>query len=192
MINGTSDKENMLMAGERLKECRELRGITQEKLAELIELLPGNNGKVRSAKQISYLENGTRAISMEYAVLLSQALHVRIEYLLLKDDYKTDIERIGASATTRNKKWDAILSLIRLHGYIIDDATREFPAKVDESGEEYWETKMSISTPKGGIRYFSSEEFMKLLTDIDDYIEMKCAFSCKRIEDGVSNIYTLG
>lgn len=68
--------------GKRLKECRIACGLSQEQLIEAVMKLPDNRGKERSEKQISYLENGTRPISVEYASLLAQVLNVRVEYLL--------------------------------------------------------------------------------------------------------------
>ena len=82
----------MFLMGKRLKECRIACGLSQEQLIEAVMKLPDNRGKERSEKQISYLENGTRPISVEYASLLAQVLNVRVEYLLLKDDFRTEHE----------------------------------------------------------------------------------------------------
>lgn len=90
--NLTDEDIKMLVAGERLKKLREESGLTQEELAELIDNLPENKRPGRSAGQISYIENGSRAISAEYARLLSKVLHVTPEYLLLESPYKNEID----------------------------------------------------------------------------------------------------
>lgn len=90
--NLTDEEIKMLVAGERLKKLREEAGLTQEGLAELIDNLPENRRSGRSVGQISYIENGKRAISAEYARLLSKVLHVTPEYLLLESPYKNEID----------------------------------------------------------------------------------------------------
>lgn len=197
MVKGTSDKENMLLAGERLRECRKLRGMTLEQLAECIELLPGNNGKVRSAKQISYIENGTRTLSAEYALLLSEALNVRIEYLLLKDEYKTEEERIGSIIEHNSTRQDYICNLITLHGYeTAEERHRASCCRLSYppglSGSKILERAraikpepiISIKSPSGSTKYMEYSEYVNLLQSIDDYIEMRLSFLFRKLTDG--------
>lgn len=186
---GTQTKEEMFEAGKRVKECRLLRGLSREELIEKIELLPDNRGKNRSEKQLSYIETGVRKLSKEYAFLLSQALNIRVEYFLLKDDYKTEIERIGASTTNRNEKQELILDLIKLHFYEVNDATQEMPIKTDSRGNKYQEQTLKMISPRGSIRYFSHKELLALINQIDDYIEMQCAFQFRKLREGTKNIY---
>ena len=113
----THNKGTMFLIGERLKSCRKAAGLSQEQLIDIIEALPDNMGKERNAKQISYLENGTRQLSPEYASLLAQALNVRVEYLLLKDDFRTEIEKLTDTLAGMNGIYNHILSLAALHGY---------------------------------------------------------------------------
>ncbi len=189
---GTQTKAEMFEAGKRLRECREMRGLSRAQLIEAVELLPDNRGKDRSEKQLSYLENGTRALSLEYASLLAQVLHIRVEYLLLKDNYKTEDERIGASVTNRTEKKDLIMELMRLHGYSIKDATLEMPVHADADGKEYRTVTISITSPWGTVKYLSHKEFVLLLSEIDDYIEYKCISQTKKLIDGVKNLYKWG
>lgn len=185
----TQTKEEMFEAGKRVKECRLLRGLSREELVEKIELLPDNHGKDRSVKQLSYIETGARKLSKEYAFLLSQALNIRVEYFLLKDNYKTEIERIGASTTNRNEKRGLILDLIKLHFYEVKDATQEMPIKTDDRGNKYQEPTLKLISPRGSIRYFSHKELLTLINQIDDYIEMQCAFQFRKLREGTKNIY---
>jgi transcriptional regulator with XRE-family HTH domain len=114
--------------GERLKICRKKRGLTHMQLCELIYALPDNNGKARNEKQIGYIENGNRPLSLEYAHLLSQALSVRYEYLMGWDDYETEAnfllskmyaEKAEFEKETRefNKKFDCVNALLKSMQY---------------------------------------------------------------------------
>lgn len=177
----TQTPEEKFEAGRRLRECREWRGLTREALVERIEALPDNRGKNRSSKQLEYLENGVRQMSNEYAILLSQALHIRIEYLQLKDNYRTEIERIGGHVSVRNEKQDLIMQIMKLHGYVINGWVT-----VSEQTDE---AKIEFVSPSGTTRYLSHEELLKIIEDIDDYVDLKCASQFKRLMDGAKNIY---
>lgn len=92
MANRTTYNKLWCEMGKRVKNCRKRYGLSRDQLVQRIEALPANCGKDRSTKQIEYIENGTRKLSNDYALLISQALGVRVEYLLLKDDFMTDTE----------------------------------------------------------------------------------------------------
>ena len=81
MINEELNKKR----GQRLKECRELRKMTQNKLAMLSHCSP---------QSISYIENGRRGMSRELAHIFAEKLQVKEEYILLESDFKTDSEKI--------------------------------------------------------------------------------------------------
>ena len=69
MIN----KELNIKRGQRLKECREERNLTQNELALLSHCTP---------QSISYIENGRRGMSRDLAHIFAQELHVNEEYIL--------------------------------------------------------------------------------------------------------------
>lgn len=81
--------ERDMEIGERIRACREGRGLTREELASVVYNLPENGGMRRSPGQIGYLERGERSLSPQWATLLSKALNVRREYLLYADDWPT-------------------------------------------------------------------------------------------------------
>lgn len=83
-----TNKNNI--SGERVRECREEKHLTLEELAARVYELPENGGKSRSPGHIGYVERGERGLSTDWAWLLSIVLGVRMEYLLGKDDYKTE------------------------------------------------------------------------------------------------------
>lgn len=64
--------------GKKIKEVREARGYTQERLAELCGYT--------SISSIAKIESGKSGISTEKLITLSSALSVEIEYLI--NDYK--------------------------------------------------------------------------------------------------------
>ena len=69
--------------GKRLRELREESGMTQEELAQ----------KVNVEKQhINRMENGKRACSIDSAISLSEVLHTSTDYLLIGKE--TSIEQI--------------------------------------------------------------------------------------------------
>lgn len=89
-----------VVCGKRLKECRDNKGWTQERLVAEIMELPENKGKQRSVGQIGYLERGKRPISPEFAQLFSLVFGVCAEYFMGTDGPKTPTE---AALYNKNK-----------------------------------------------------------------------------------------
>lgn len=69
--------------GERIRKSRKAKRMTQEQLAEACDL---------STAHIGHIERGTRALSIESLIVISEVLGVSIDYLLL-----------DASVTNENK-----------------------------------------------------------------------------------------
>lgn len=176
MMFGTEQGGDMFEVGRRLRECREWRGLSRDKLVERVEALSENGGKTRSVKQISYIENGTRKLSNEYALLLSRALNIRIEYLLLQDGYRTESDRIDAISSGTHEVYDLITELIKLHGYeIVADTFDYEPLEKDENGREYRNVHFGIkSTEDYACAYIGQNEINRLIDEIDDFVEFKC------------------
>lgn len=185
----TKTNDRWLSTGKRVKECRELRALSQEELIDRIHLLPGNNGKTRNPKQISYIENGTRKLSNDYAVLISQALDVRIEYLLLEDDFMTEADRISIHANNCSKSFELIVEIMKLHNFTILDVTNTGPIRTDDDGNEYQDVRLELRSPRGSIHPMSHQELQNLLESIDSFIDCQCAIKFKKLIDGVKNIY---
>lgn len=64
------------LVGNKIKEKRKSRGLTQEQLAELCDL---------SVSYIAHIERGTKSLSLETAVKLCNILNVSLDYLLLDE-----------------------------------------------------------------------------------------------------------
>ena len=71
------------LVGNKIKEKRKKLGLTQENLAELCDL---------SVSYIAHIERGTKSLSLETAVKISNVLSVSLDYLLL--DEIQDHERV--------------------------------------------------------------------------------------------------
>lgn len=67
--------------GKRLKACRQAAGLTQEVLAEIVNVNP---------KYLSQVESGRRQLSTEAARAIGKALDVRFQYLIGEDDFMTE------------------------------------------------------------------------------------------------------
>ena len=82
MINEELNKKR----GQRLKECRELRKITQNELAMLSHCSP---------QSISYIENGRRGMSRDLAHIFAKELKIKEEYILLADCRQSPGQKSG-------------------------------------------------------------------------------------------------
>ena len=188
-MSGTQHRSPLFSDKRRLKTCREARGFSQEELIRIIEALPDNHGKSRSEKHLSYLENETRKMSIEYATLLAQALNVRAEYLMYKDDFPTDKDRLWACMQTRIAREDLMQEVLEAHGYQIKDITDAEPIEIDSSGKQYQYPTVALISPSGSMRRFSFEEFFDFLHQLDNEIEMHAAFQFRVLIDKAKKLY---
>lgn len=76
--------------GERISNQRKLMGITQERLAEQMEV---------SIQMISNLERGVKAIKIDNLVRLSRILNVTTDYILTGDKTDGDISVLSERIT---------------------------------------------------------------------------------------------
>lgn len=77
--------------GKKVKDLRERRNLSQEKLAKMLGI---------SRPAVSLIENGARTVSADELVGLSKALDVHVETLLgMKEEVKVVLERETASPT---------------------------------------------------------------------------------------------
>lgn len=64
------------LIGEKIKSRRLKIGLTQEKLAEICDI---------SVSYIAHIERGTKSLSLETAVKISNALDISLDYLLINE-----------------------------------------------------------------------------------------------------------
>lgn len=174
-----------VVCGQRLRECREEKGMTQAKLAEAVYQLPENRGKERSANQIGYLERGTRPISLEYAALLSKVLGVREEYLLGKDDHKNIIQQFQKMVDDVQLEgfllYTGLSAYAELAGYTITAP----PLMEGRSFEEiFTDMKNGYQISKDGKTIaMSMAEMNRFENEVFDFVELKFKHLFKEKED---------
>lgn len=89
--------------GKRIRELRKARHLTQERLAELVEIGPAN---------ISYIETGRFAPSGETLVKLAQALGVHIYELYMFEHYNKSISDIKSELINALNNDDKLVSMM--------------------------------------------------------------------------------
>ncbi len=67
--------------GKRIKELRNLHQLTQDQLSERLNI---------SLSMMSKLEQGTKSISVDLAIEVSEYFHVTLDYLLLGKGMRTE------------------------------------------------------------------------------------------------------
>lgn len=121
--------------GKRLSYERTRNGITQEAFAELANC---------SIQQISYIENGKRKMSYEYATIFSKILGVSKEYLMCEDDFKTSGEYTEFDIPRLVDMYSNILSILFEYNY--DFIGMSYPTlKKSRKVPCEWNTKQKIN-----------------------------------------------
>ncbi len=102
---------NLIEIGARIKAYRKSMGISQEKLAEMINVSP---------HYIYEIERGTKTMSLETFVTLSEALNLSTDYILFgdkKDDtvsFSEQLNRMDEEQRTRAESaFKALLPYIK-------------------------------------------------------------------------------
>jgi len=108
----------MATTGDRIRERREDRGWTQEKLADEAGISKGF---------LSDLENNKRNVSAEYALRIANALGVSLDYLIRGEVTQRDVERspvsippeLSAAAQELNLSYAETLTLLDAHEAVV-------------------------------------------------------------------------
>ena len=185
--NVTSENKKKI-CGERLRACREKKGLTQEELIIAVEALPENNGKSRNEKQVSYIENGTRQISAEYARLFGKVLGVQASYLLDETDYETEAARFYSVIDDMNQEGNLLYSGLCAFAMLTDyeitppnfSNASSLQAYFDEMNSGYKITKSNQTVT------LSLEEMNRFENEICDFVELKLIHLFKQ-KAGVKN-----
>ena len=107
-------KKNYNTIGSRISQLRGIRGITQEKLAEAIDVTP---------KHISGVECGTSSLSLEKLIETGKCLDCSLDYLILGDAKKDGTGLLPASilsilSSNDEKEKELLLEYINLFSKI--------------------------------------------------------------------------
>lgn len=100
--------------GEKIRKARKEKHLTQEQLAEACDL---------STAHIGHIERGTRALSIESLITISEVLNVSTDYLLL--DVSNSANRklsgiLNAIDNVTNDKYNRLYSVIKILAENID------------------------------------------------------------------------
>ncbi len=175
LVNKQFLRDKSVSIGEKVKECREYRNLTRDQLADRINEIEGDPDAKRSAKQISYIENGTRSISPEYAFLIAKALNVRLEYLLLQDNHKTVEDAVSASWGKVRDEYNALLQLLKFQGFEIkevdstDNGLAEHNHLLEWTGGKPLDDAIKITSPSGNTAFISQSTWIDFYSEICDY-----------------------
>lgn len=188
----TFSQEKMCSIGKRVKECRKNAGMTQDQVVDAILSLPGNRDKSRNPKQLSAIENGRRELSPEYAHLLAKVLHVRYEYLMGEDDYRTEDMLQKKYLRTWDRSNNLFLELLSVAGYepVCDFITNAETLGIDKIYGPFRKnatiicdipeeliSKLEISTeilaPNGKTFYCDSIDFQLLEYELIEFIRLR-------------------
>ena len=94
--------------GERIRKARKQRHMTQEQLAEACDL---------STAHIGHIERGTRALSIESLITISQVLNVSTDYLLFDISNTADKKLssiFNAVDSSDEEKFSKLYSVIKI------------------------------------------------------------------------------
>lgn len=64
--------------------------------------------------------------------------------------------------------------------------------KKGSESEFYFRPVLSFQSPKGSKVFLDKTDFDKIIAEIDDFVEFKCAFLFKRTISKATNLYELG
>lgn len=113
--------------GNRLKDCRKTAGLTQRKLAEMVNI---------SVQHLSYIECGKRRLTADLAKSISEVIDVSLDYLLLENDFKSLHDQLQA-----DHKYNEFMCDIVVKFFNFMDVRIDFLCSVEKS-ENYYPEKI--------------------------------------------------
>lgn len=164
-----NNKNLNIEIGKRLKICRTLANMTQEKLSEAVDC---------SVQTLSLVENGKRGLSLELTRKLARQLNVREEYLLCEDDFKTQEDKLISLYSNDNSSCLIQIEYLRTLGIniniprcVIQDGPED---DYNENPEDYFKTLIWEGNP-----------FTRNNNNLDDIIdeELRISDNKKTIQD---------
>lgn len=177
----TDEKKNRAKkTGLRVKEARKAKGLSQERLAELIN---------RTQNSISMIERGERDLTKDNAILIAEACDVRLDYLLLLTDYMTEQEEILSdfqlSYYEISQEYPMMQYLAGRAGYMMIDSDmigKKETGKRKEKPYCYF-----VGTDNNEEVAFSSDDFKELLEDIEEYSKLRITRMVNKKRRGEEN-----
>lgn len=213
---GRKRVEINLECGERLSLILSERNMQQKELAEALKYTPQQISRIITGK--APMTEGFahsvvelfKSIDREAALAEMDELEpvepvietLRYEWLMCYDDFKTESERISYICQNDGNRESMIEQLIKLHGYSSAfegwDARTchlQYPPWIsdDEALERIHDTQpdpiISVTAPTGAVRYLERREYLRIVKNIDDYIEMQLSFLFRKRRDAAKEYW---
>lgn len=150
------DSSCLIQQGERLKECRKAKNLTQKQLADIVGLV---------SQAISLYERGERSFRSN-VVELASALDVSPQYLLCKTNYKTQLEEWASEKQLIYDSDDLLIRFMRCQGHQI--SFNNGSLSTPENIETFSGSNDRVNVNQHQI---SLCDFQFMLDDIKDYID---------------------
>lgn len=162
---GTNIENLNKTCGQRLKECRKEKKYTQKQLAKHISV---------SVQQISYIENGRRGLTTANAKAFGELLNVRPDYLLCKNDFKSQNEEtlynLNQNQIAGDKLDASLIFLLQVNGFTVKS---NLPTS-NNAIEWIQSLKNAYTISKEGrTLQMSFFDFRDFANEICDYVEMR-------------------
>lgn len=184
------------LRGERLKKLLKERGVEQQALADMVGY---------SVEHISYIINGKRNLTEDAARRIVELFPgTRIGWLLGYEDHETDSDRISYIIGRNHNRRELLCNLISLHGYTVSKSDLhptggschlQYPPNISDEEvlkrvhSNHPEPIVSIKAPSGSCRFIEHCDYMRILKNIDDYVEMQLSFLFRQVNDGAKEYW---
>ena len=177
---------NVNEQGNRLKKCLEHADMKQCQLAEKANFTP---------QYISNIVNGSKRITFQNAVVFADILGVRHQYLLLKDGFMTEAERVSTlpcvdflsalgyhiqdlepqpdgTYKSMHRPYSKIIINKQIDAYSRDDTDEEILEKAHAAVPE---RILVITDPTGKRIQVTQNELLRIARNIQDYARFQFA-----------------
>lgn len=170
MLNEDKTRDEMIKVGEKLKKIRKAVGLSQGKL---VDKLAENNGgdTVIERDTLSKIERGERSLTEKNAKKIGDILGVRADYLLGRDNYKTEIEaKRGKKLENFNRLFSQMAITAKPISDLIEGLAHQNELEIIslESGTEPQGKTLDVDTFA-----FVDGDMIVALFSLEDYLGLK-------------------
>lgn len=173
------DEKFVQSPGDRVREERKLNKLTQFQLAEL--------SGFESVESISKIERGERNLTPKRAGELAKVFHVRKEYLLCMDNFKTENEKELFELREWDTEWKRRLNAVRvlayLCGYEIDIFTDGKMSHSVENVLHSFDEGYKIQKDGKVLACCSLERFNLIALDCQELVEQRIKSYVREVSD---------
>lgn len=175
--NSTFSNEYMLLCGQRLAECRKTKGISQEKLGEMI----GSN-----PKYLSKIEQGKQRLTLDMAQRIAEQLNVRSDYLLGKNEFATHDDELIHNACRMAEENTALNEFIESFKYTFTEVSFDpysFPFSLQVKTSDTPEEVMNKFQKRKNKVLLPSPSYVKMTNENNISVKIKYEQMCELFDD---------